>query len=206
MFVTKIGRITNKIYNDFYKRPIPLRLTESEQEEYNKAETCHICTICDCVRDHRHFTGRYRGSAHNSCNLQCRKPLILPVIFHNLQGYDSHLFIKKLAGLTGELNCIPSTEEKYISFSKKIKVDEYVSRRSGKTMSIYFEIRFIDSFKFLQSSLANLVRNLQPNDFNNTRMVFKNNLELITRKGVNPYDYIKSIHKLDETQLPPKSE
>ena len=75
------------------------------------------------------------------------------------------MFIKELACLPGELNCIPSTEEKYISFSKKIKVDEYKSRKTGEMIPVYFEIRFIDSFKFLQTSLANLVGNLQPDDF-----------------------------------------
>ena len=64
--------------------------------------------------------------------------MIRPVVFHNLQGYDSHLFIKQLPRLPGELDCIPSTEEKYISFSKKIKVDEYKSRRTGETVSLYF--------------------------------------------------------------------
>ena len=73
------------------------------------------------VRDHCHFTREYRGAAHNQCNLKCRKPLTLPVLFHNLQGYDSHLFIKQLAKVSGKLSCIPSTEEKYISFSKKLK-------------------------------------------------------------------------------------
>ena len=69
------------------------------------------------VRDHCHFTGEYREAAHNSCNLQCRKPLILSVIFSILQGYDSYLFIKQLAKVNGVLSCIPSTtEEKYISF------------------------------------------------------------------------------------------
>ena len=121
------------------------------------------------VRHHCQFTGEYRGAAHNSCKLKCKKPSILPVIFHNLQGYDSHLFIKQLAEVKGSLSCIPSTEEKYISFSKKIKVDEYKSRKNGETFSVNFEIRFIDSFKFLQTSLANLVSNLQPSDFiNNT--------------------------------------
>ena len=170
------------IFIDFYRRPIPLRLTHAEQKSFDEAEICHICKkelLDDKVRDHCHFTGQYRGAAHNSCNLQCRKPMILPVIFHNLQGFDAHLFIKQLACLPGELNCIPSTEEKYISFSKKIKVDEYRSRRNGENIPLYFEIRFIDSFKFLQTSLANLVSNLQPDDFHNTKQVFKENVELL---------------------------
>ena len=123
VFVEKLTEVTKGIYNDFYRRPKPLRLTQDEQKSFDKAETCHICNkklINDKVRDHCHFTGQYRGAAHNSCNLQCRKPMILPVIFHNLQGYDAHLFIKQLARLPGELNCIPSTEEKYISFSKRL--------------------------------------------------------------------------------------
>ena len=132
--------------------------------------------------------------------------MVLPVIFHNLQGYDAHLFIKQLSNIPGELNCIPSTEEKYISFSKKIKVDEYKSRRTGEMVSLYFEIRFIDSFKFLQTSLANLVGNLQPDDFHNTKEIFKENENLLTRKGVYPYDYVSSNEKLSETQLPPKEE
>ena len=213
IFVNKLAKVTNKIYNDFYRRPMPLRLTKQEQKSFDKAETCHICKKelltdngVDKVRDHCHFTGQYRGAAHNSCNLQCRKPMILPVIFHNLQGYDAHLFIKQLACLRGELNCIPSTEEKYISFSKKIKVDEYKSRRTGETISLYFEIRFIDSFKFLQTSLANLVGNLQPDDFHNTKEIFRENVDLLTRKGVYPYDYVSSNEKLSETQLPPKEE
>ena len=193
IFVTKLAKVTNKIYNDFYRRPIPLKLTHSEQISFDKAETCHICKkelLTDKVRDHCHFTGQYRGAAHNSCNLQCRKPMILPVIFHNLQGYAAHLFTKQLSTIPGELNRIPSTEEKYISFSKKIKVDEYKSRRTGETISLYFEIRFIDSFKFLQTSLANLVGNLQPDDFHNTKEIFSENVELLTRKGVYPYDYV----------------
>ena len=190
IFVTELAKVTNKIYKDFYQRPIPVQLTHTEKISFDEAKTCHICKKelltdngFDKVRDHCHFTGKYRGAAHNSCNLQCRKPMILPVIFHNLQGYDAHLFIKQLACLPGELNCIPSTEEKYISFSKKIKVDEYKSRRTGEMISLYFEIRFIDSFKFLQTSLANLVGNLQPDDFHNTKEVFKENVDLLTRKG-----------------------
>ena len=133
------------------------------------------------------------------------QPMILPVIFHNLQGHDSHLFITQLAKLTGQLTYIPSTEEKYISFSKKIKVDEYKSRKNGGTVSLNIEIRFIDSFKFVQTSVANLVSNLQPADFKNISII-KNNVSLLTQKGVYPYDYVSSIDKFSGTQLPPKSE
>ena len=138
--------------------------------------------------------------------MQCRKPLVLPVIFHNLLGYDAHLFIKQLARLPGNLNCIPSTEEKYISFSKSIKVDEYRSNKTDQMVPINFEVRFLDSFKFLQTSLANLVSNLQPDDFHNTKQVFKKNVNLLTRKGVYLYDYVSSLEKLSETQLPLKEE
>ena len=209
MFVNKLAKVTNKLYNDFYRRPLPLSLTLEERISFEKAEVCYICKeelLADKVRDHCHFTGKYRGAAHNSCNLQCRKPLVLPDIFYNLQGYDAHLFIKQLSCLPGELNCIPSTEEKYISFSKKIKVDEYRSRRTGETIPLYFEIRFINSFKFLQSSLTNLVSNLQPDDLLNTKEIFRENVELLTRKGVYRYDYVSSMEKLSETQLPPKEE
>ena len=209
MFVNKLAKVTNKLYNDFYRRPLPLSLTLEERISFEKAEVCYICKeelLADKVRDHCHFTGKYRGAAHNSCNLQCRKPLVLPDIFYNLQGYDAHLFIKQLSCLPGELNCIPSTEEKYISFSKKIKVDEYRSRRTGETIPLYFEIRFINSFKFLQSSLTNLVSNLQPDDLLNTKEIFKENINLITRKGVYPYDYVSSLEKLEEMQLSPKEE
>ena len=121
------------------------------------------------MKDHCHFTGKYRGAAHNQCNLSCRKPLILPVIFHNLQGYDAHLFIKQLAKVAGKLTSIPSTEEKYISFSKHIAVDQYYSKKREKVLFKKFEIRFIDSFKFLQTSLSNLVSNLRPSDFTNLK-------------------------------------
>ena len=209
IFVDKLAEVTQSIYNDFYRYPKPLRLTKAEQLLFNKEQYCHICKTelkKDKVRNHCYFTGQYRGAAHNKCNLQSRKPMILPVIFHNLQGYDSHLFIKQLASLPGDLDCIPSTEEKYISFSKKIKVGEYKSRYNGEMVSLNFEVRFIDSLKFLQTSLSNLVGNLQQEDFINTKRVFKNNVDLLTRKGVYPYDYVSSLEKLSETQLPPKEE
>ena len=208
VFVEKLTELTKGIYNDFYLRPKPLRLTRAEQKSFEEATICHICSKKlekDKVRDHCHFTGQYRGAAHNKCNLECRKPKVLPVIFHNLQGYDAHLFIKQLSRLEGKLDCIPSTEEKYISFSKHIKVGEFKDV-GGNVFPVNFEIRFLDSFKFLQTSLANLVSNLQPDDFINTKHVFKTNTSLLTRKGVYPYDYVSSLDKISEKQLPPKEE
>ena len=191
-FIKHLKIITHSIYRKYYSNPKPLKLTHEVEKDFKSA------------RDHYHFTGKYRGAAHNQCNLKCRKPLILPVVFHNLQGYDSHLFIKQLAKVSGELSCIPSTEEKYISFSKKIKVGEYNSRKKGTTLPIKFEIRFIDPFKFIQTSLANLVSNLQPTDFKNLNRVIKENTSLLTRKGCYPYDYVSSIDILQETKLPSK--
>ena len=209
IFLEKLTEVTKGIYNDFYRKPKPLILSREEQKSFNKAVICHICNEElkeDKVRDHCHFTGKYRGAAHNKCNLMCKKPKVLPVIFHNLQGYDAHLFIKQLSRLPGELSCIPSTDEKYISFSKSIKVGEYYCHKLGKMDSINFEIRFLDSFKFLQTSLANLVGNLSQEDFINTRNEFKSKTDILTRKGVYPYDYVSSLDKLSETQLPPQKE
>ena len=215
-FIKHVTKLTHMIYRDYYKNPKPYNLTPQEEKDFQSATICHICEqdlnidketgqILK-VRDHCHFTGGYRGAAHNECNLKCRKPHILPVIFHNLQGYDSHLFIKQHAKVSGDLSCIPSTEEKYISFSKKIVVDEYFSGKMGKLFPKNFEIRFIDSFKFLQTSVANLVSNLQPSDFKNLNRLIKHNTSLLTRKGVYPYDYVSSIDKLKETKLPSKDE
>ena len=85
IFVSKLARITNRIYQDFYCRQIPLKINKKRTHLIKrKPVICKKELLTDKVRDHCHFTGNYRGAAHNSCNLQCRKPMILPVIFHNL--------------------------------------------------------------------------------------------------------------------------
>ena len=187
-FVECIVKITKSIYKKYYQKPKPLLLTKEEEKEFQSATICHICEEKlstdkkSKVRDHCHFTGKYRGAAHNECNLSCRKPLILPVIFHNLQGYDAHLFIKKLAKVQGDLFSIPTTEEKYITFSKFVEVDQYYSKKKEKVLFKNFEIRFIDSFKFLQTSLANLVSNLQPSDFKNLQKKCENQFITLNKK------------------------
>ena len=82
----------------------PLRMTKKDEEKFQKAEECYICnkkyTNEDVrVRDHCHITGKYRGSAHQECNLQLRlnpDEVKIPVIFHNLRGYDSHFIMQEI--------------------------------------------------------------------------------------------------------------
>jgi len=181
-----------------------MTITNSEQESFELTKVCHICEKeldNDKVRDHCHLTGNYRGAAHNECNLNYKIPKFYPVFIHNLSGYDAHLFIKNLGN---EPSCIPNTEEKYISFSKKLIVDEFTNKE-GKNVKVTREIRFLDSYKFMSSSLASLVANLKRGDFKRLKMHFnENELNLLLRKGVFPYDYFNNISVLNETSLPSK--
>ena len=183
-------------------------ITEEEEEQFNQASNCWICrkslNIQDRVRDHCHYTGRYRGAAHNKCNLKYRKPNNIPVFFHNLAGYDSHLFIKKLGTTEGNIDCIPNNEEKYITFSKTIKTGEYTNKR-GETKNKYFKIVFKDSLKFLNSSIDTLVNNLPKDGFKNLEKYFTpEEVKLLKQKGFFPYEYLDSKEKLKEPKLPPQ--
>ena len=142
------------------KFPKKMVMTDEDKKNFNDTKVSHICEENlgnDKVRDHCHLTGKYRGAAHNSCNTKYQIPNFFHVIFHNLSGYDCHLFIKKLSG--GKLNCIPNNEEKYISFSKDIKVGEFIGK-DDKTHEVKRELRFIDSYRFIGSSLKDLTDNL----------------------------------------------
>jgi len=81
-----------------------MMFTEEDKMSFASATTCHICGsnlckkrggifIADKVRDHCHLTGKYRGAAHAGCNLIYQVPKFIPIFFHNLSVYDSHLFI-----------------------------------------------------------------------------------------------------------------
>ena len=206
-------------------------ITDEEKEQYKKAIKCWICKkdlvkkvekegkkelveevekegkkelVEDKVRDHCHFTGKYRGAAHNSCNLKYKKPDFIPVVFHNLSGYDSHLFIKNLGFTAGNIDCIPNNEEKYISFTKKIETGSYMTK-TGETKTISYKIRFIDSFKFMATSLDSLVNNLPEEAFKNLEKYNTGDkLSLVKRKGVYPYEYMDSLERFKENKLPPK--
>ena len=206
IFVNMLEEDVKSIYKRF-STPKEMIFGVKEREEFDEATECWICggeLGLDRVRDHCHLTGKYRGAAHNKCNLQYRKPKFIPVVFHNLSGYDSHLFIKNLGVTEGNINCIPNNEEKYISFSKDIVVGEYTSK-NGKIVDIKQQLRFIDSFKFVASSLDKLVENLDKHCCVNTGKFYKGKqLSLLMRKGVYPYEYASSCERFDDKQLPPK--
>ena len=189
--------------------PKEMIFTEEDREQFNKASDCWICGESlgnDRVRDHCHFTGQYRGPAHNNCNLKYRKPKSVSVFFHNLSGYDSHLFIKKLGSPDKKENidCIPNNEEKYISFSKTIKTGHYINKK-GEIKDKTFKIVFKESLKFMGSSLGALVNNLPKDTFKNLLKYFTpEQAEILKQKGFYPYEYMDTEEKFNDTKLPPR--
>ena len=149
---------------DFKKKNVT-PLTKEEEDNYNKDNICHICKKefnNDKVRDHCHFTGKYRGAAHNTCNLRYKIPKNIPVIFHNGSTYDYHFIKKELAcEFEGNFECLGENTEKYITFSVPIK-----KRIENKNIDITYKIKFIDSFRFMATSLSKLVDNLTENVHN----------------------------------------
>ena len=101
----------------------------------------------------------------------------------------------------GEIDAIPNNEEKYISFSLKIVWGKFVDE-GGKEHDFKHEIRFVDSLKFMNSSLENLVKNLGKNELHHLKRFFHNDVDLLSRKGVYPYEFMDSFEKFDEDELP----
>ena len=92
-----------------------------EEDLFQKSNNCWICKKLidndeDKVRDHCHITGKFRGAAHKRCNLNFKSTIKVPVIFHNLKGYDSHLIFNELAKFDVKINVIPNGLEKHMTF------------------------------------------------------------------------------------------
>ena len=143
-------------------------LTDKEKKSYEKQKVCYICKkefstdendknafkLYHKVRDHCHYNGKFRGAAHSICNLRYTTPKEIPVVFHNGSTYDYHFIINKLAKeFYGQLECLGENTEKYITFSVPIKEDD-------NSKKITYKLKFIDSYRFMQSKLSDLVDNL----------------------------------------------
>ena len=189
----------------------PLVMTEVDEQHLKTMDGCHICgeryTDKDvCIRDHCHITGKFRGSAHQECNLKLRiKPenLKIPVIFHSLRGYDSHFIMQQIGEIANKhgytskkgekqalnINTIPNNMEKYMAFM------------------LGNHLMCIDSFQFMSSSLDKLVSNLPKDDLIYTSKAFKGRrLDLISQKGVYPYDFMDSFGEFNQKEPPNKDQ
>ena len=114
------------------------------------------------VKDHCHYAGKYRGAAHDICNLRYKIPKEILIVFHNGSTYDYHFIIKELAEeFEGEFECLGENTKKYITFSVPIKKENKIDKDGNdKFMKISYKIKFIDSFRFMSSSLSSLFDNL----------------------------------------------
>ena len=219
----------NEIRDEIKERMQENREIQMTDEDKNDFETATHCFICDdrfnktykrekeaekykTVRDHCHFTGKYRGCAHSICNLNfCNRYFKIPVFFHNMKNYDGHLIIQNAEKLSNK---------------KKIDV---IAQNSEKFINIGFDSLSVkDSFSFITASLDKLVSMtkydntdekdrrkwvLRENWQSNFRYSSKNDiiktekcLDLLTEKGVYPYDYMNAFDKFNDEQLPSKEQ
>ena len=142
------------------------------------------------VRDHCHYTGKYRGAAHSICNLRHKIPKEIPIVFHNGSTYDYHFIMKQLAKkFKGNFDCLGENTEKYITFSVPIKKEH----DNGKTTT--YKPKFIDSYRFMQDSLSNLTGNLSDIDKKEPENKFTDNMRSMMTSLLLSIDKISEIDK-----------
>ncbi|KAK3093489.1 hypothetical protein FSP39_016361 [Pinctada imbricata] len=192
---------------DILSKDEPLIMNDHTERAFQLANECHICkkpfdSKSIKVRDHYHIgvTGdinssnysNYRGAACQHCNLNFSEPKFIPVIFHNLRGFDGHLLCQAIGKYKDEeIKCIAQNMNRYLSISLG-------------------DMRFIDSFQFMSESLEKLVDNLVEEGgskpFKHFRNMYQdeNTVNLLLRKNVYCYDYFDSFDKFNEDKLPAK--
>ena len=184
-FCKDLREHVTKIINYEKKKMIPL--TKEEKIYHNEQEICYICKKefdkndkkHYKVRDHCHYAGKFRGAAHNICNLRYKIPKEIPVVFHNVSTYDYHFIIKELVKeLYGNFECLGENTEKYVTFSVPLK-----EKIENKDLEITYKIKFIDSYRFMSSSLSKLVDNLSDGIHNNKCLNCNSYLNYIRTKN-----------------------
>ena len=185
-FCKDLKEHATKIINYEKKKMIPL--TTEEKIHYNNQKICYICKKefnnndkkQQKVKDHCHCTGKYRGAAHNICNLRYKVPKEIPVVFHNGSTYDYHFIIKELVKeFEGNFDCLGENTEKYLTFSVPIK--KKIENKAS--IEINYKIKFIDSCRFMSSSLSKLVGNLSEGIHNNKCSDCESNFDYIKIKN-----------------------
>ena len=174
-----------KIASKYFKTNLELEMSQEEEVQFQLAEECWLCDnpLDDTkVRDHDHLTGKYRGAAHNICNINCkqRSSSFVPIFFHNFSGYDCHLIFEELLTEAYNQNYNPTIIPK--------SLENYVSVQVGC-------LRFLDSYRFLSSSLDKLVKSLD--NFPIMKLEGMSD-DLFKKKLAYPYEYLN----LDNFQEP----
>ena len=151
-FVDEVIKLEKKIAFFFKNTKKDISMKEEDEEGFKNNNICRFCEkeiLSDKVRDHCHLTGKYRGPAHKTCNINVKQKdsNFVPFIFHNFNNYDCHMFFKKVVNKKRDqvdFDIIPKTNKEYISVT-------------------YGCIRFIDSYRFLSSGSDSLVKTLVDN-------------------------------------------
>jgi len=200
-FMDELNELSNQFEVFVEHNQAPMIITNQQEVQFLNSHMCYLCcseiTKKDeeegnyKVRGHDHFTGLYRGCAHKKCNFKYSyKNYKIPVFFHNSKNYDTHFIFQELGKRSGTLKVIPLNDEKYISFC-------------------FNKLKFLDSFQFLSESIDTLTKNLKTNGidkFEHLRNHFINctaeQLDLLTQKGVYPYEWMNNETKFNATELP----
>ena len=160
-----------------------INMKEEDEEDFINNNICRFCEkeiLSDKVRDHCLLTGKYRGPAHNTCNINVKQKdsNFIQFPFHNFSIYDCHMFFNRLVDLKKDkvkFKIIPKTNEEYIAVK-------------------YGCFRFIDSYRFLSESLDKLVKNLDEDDFKILKKDFPDKWQSLNKKLAYPYQYFSSIN------------
>ena len=171
----------------YFKNELEIKL-DTNSENYDQT-TCWLCEKNfrskpkkenPIVKDHSLLTGRFRGLAHNNCNLNTRKAHIsfVSILFHNFSGYDCHLIFEKLINMATEKN-------------NKINENDIIAKSSEIYICVKIGCsKFLDSYRFLAASLDKL-----PLTLTSFPSLDKNGMEddLFKRKLAYPYEKGKTI-------------
>ena len=225
-----------------YEKKKIIQLTKGEKINYNDQQICYIykkefdkSDKKHKVRDHCHYTGKYRGAAHNICNLRYKVPKEILLVFHNGSTYDYHFIIKELVKeFEGNFDCLGENTEKYIIFSVPLK-----KKIENKNLEITYKRKFIDSSDcksnldyvritrnkklFLKCFNCNIYYKKKFNNnlikkFKNTYSFCNNDMTessssgrinkfvLLLRKGAYPYEHVDNWERFSEISLPSKKD
>ena len=181
-FVKEVIKLEKKMAFYFKETKKDIIMTKEDEEDFKNINICRFCEkeiLSNKVRDHCHLTGKYRGPAHNICNINVKQKdsNFIPFAVHNFSNYDCHMFFKKLVDLKKakvEFKIIPKTNEEYIAVK-------------------YGCIRFTDSYRVLSESLDKLVKNLGEDEFKILKKEFPDKWQYLNKILAYPYEYFNSI-------------